>query len=288
LTSLKKELLAVLPAPLAGALRAARRRFDRTRWRVPVVRSLEELVGRIDDADVISCDLFDTLVERDVEPPELLARSSAELAERILGGAQPGLERSRILSVRREVETRLRRAASARGDDAECTLEEVVQETLFVLIDRKAAAEHSARLIAHELDVERRHLRAAKGAVGLLAALARGGRRVVVTSDTYFERPQARALLESVGLASAVDELYLSSEHGLGKVSGRLFLRLLERERVKRERVVHFGDSFEADVRGARRAGIRAVLLDDEERRKRRREIARASVRLAAAGEWQW
>ena len=53
-----------------------------------------------------------------------------------------------------------------------------------------------------------------------------------------------------------------SADAGSKKPSPKIFELALERAGVEPSRVVHVGDTFATDVLGARRAGIRGVMLD--------------------------
>jgi len=71
-----------------------------------------------------------------------------------------------------------------------------------------------------------------------------------------------RSVLESLDLAGHCDFVLDSSEVGIEKPDARIFLMALERARVPAEAAAYVGDLYSVDVLGARRAGIRAVLLD--------------------------
>lgn len=94
------------------------------------------------------------------------------------------------------------------------------------------------------------------GALGRLRGM---GLRLAVVSNA---NGTVRALFERVGLRPLVDLVLDSREEGVEKPDPRFFERALSRMGARPERTVHVGDLYEADVRGARAAGIEAVLLD--------------------------
>jgi putative hydrolase of the HAD superfamily len=71
-----------------------------------------------------------------------------------------------------------------------------------------------------------------------------------------------RSVFERVGLLPLVDLVLDSREEGVEKPDPRFFALALSRMGARAETTVHVGDLYEADVRGARAAGIEAVLLD--------------------------
>lgn len=103
----------------------------------------------------------------------------------------------------------------------------------------------------------REHERAVPGALRLLAALHEHGLHVGVVSNNLLA--EQRRKLEGVGLAHHVDALTVSEEVGVAKPEAAIFLRALERVPCAPGEAVMVGDSWEADVVGARGAGLGAV-----------------------------
>jgi putative hydrolase of the HAD superfamily len=92
-----------------------------------------------------------------------------------------------------------------------------------------------------------------------LTALRAEGLRLVVVSNwdaSLHER------LDETGLAPLVDAAVASAELGSAKPEPAIFARALELAGVAAAAAWHVGDSPQADVAGARAAGVRAVLLD--------------------------
>ena len=70
------------------------------------------------------------------------------------------------------------------------------------------------------------------------------------------------ALLTHLDIDRYFDFLVISSTEQVEKPAPAIFQRALERAGTRPEEAMHVGDSLQADVQGAQRAGIRAVLLD--------------------------
>jgi putative hydrolase of the HAD superfamily len=71
-----------------------------------------------------------------------------------------------------------------------------------------------------------------------------------------------RRILEELDLARRLDFILDSREEGLEKPDPRFFALALARAGVAPEEAAYVGDLYSVDVLGARRAGIRAVLMD--------------------------
>jgi putative hydrolase of the HAD superfamily len=85
------------------------------------------------------------------------------------------------------------------------------------------------------------------------------GLRLAVVSNS---NGMVAEILRSVGLADAVDAIIDSGLVGVEKPDPRIFVEAAAAVGVRPEDAVHVGDLYSIDVRGARAAGCRAILLD--------------------------
>jgi HAD superfamily hydrolase (TIGR01509 family) len=100
---------------------------------------------------------------------------------------------------------------------------------------------------------------AVPGACELLRALHPLAMIGIVTNNLLAEQ---QAKLEVCGLSPLVDEVVASHDVGCAKPDPRIFGIALERLGVEPSRAVMVGDSWTADVLGARAAGIAAVWFN--------------------------
>jgi putative hydrolase of the HAD superfamily len=121
-----------------------------------------------------------------------------------------------------------------------------------------------AELVAHFR--EEKHWTLYPETTAVLADLRAAGLRLVVVSNWDSSLP---ALLERVGLASAVDDVVVSALVGVSKPGRGIFDEAVRRAGVRHSEALHVGDSLMDDYHGAREAGLAALLLD---RRGRLRE----------------
>jgi pyrimidine 5'-nucleotidase len=115
----------------------------------------------------------------------------------------------------------------------------------------RAAAAYRERYLASR--------QAVRGAAALLQ-LVRARARVGVVSNNLREEQEDK--LRHCGLAPFVDALVVSGDTGVAKPDPRIFAIALERLGAAAPAAVMLGDSWEADVAGARAAGIRAVWFN--------------------------
>lgn len=92
-----------------------------------------------------------------------------------------------------------------------------------------------------------------------LVTLRRRGFRLGVISNAD---GRVASLLERAGLLAHLDVVVDSGIEGIEKPDPRIFAIALARTGVAPHQAIHVGDLYHVDVLGARRAGMRAVLVD--------------------------
>jgi putative hydrolase of the HAD superfamily len=92
-----------------------------------------------------------------------------------------------------------------------------------------------------------------------VAAMQEGGLRLAVISNWVWGGPE---LIHDLQLARHFETLVVSARVGFQKPHEGIFRLALERMRVNPVDAIHVGDSYAADVLGARRVGITPVMID--------------------------
>jgi putative hydrolase of the HAD superfamily len=100
-------------------------------------------------------------------------------------------------------------------------------------------------------------------AMPTLAALHGRGLVVGAVSNWIWQLPE---LLHSLELVSHFDFVAASARVGYEKPHPEIFRHALREARVRASEALHVGDHLDADVAGARAAGIQPVLIDRRER----------------------
>ncbi len=139
-------------------------------------------------------------------------------------------------------------------------------EELFTVLD--PAIDHAllaAELISHYESPRAWHPYA--DVLPTLAALHERQVRIGVVSDWS---SKLRPILHATGLSRWIDFVVGSADAGYAKPMSELYSIALERAQCPAEQVIHVGDSYRADVLGARSVGMAAALLD------RHQQLARA------------
>jgi putative hydrolase of the HAD superfamily len=97
------------------------------------------------------------------------------------------------------------------------------------------------------------------GVLDTLAALRERGYRMGIASDWGSGLTR---ILHALALSRYMDWAVISGAIGAAKPSPHFYGLVLKRANAPASRIVHVGDSYYADVRGARTVGMEAILID--------------------------
>lgn len=205
--------------------------------------------------DVISFDIFNTILLRMTESPEEVFERVGSLL-RIKGLLDDTISDISFRKIRKEAEKSCFQKKKA-ANGSEYTLREIYDEfPAFFLFSPDEA-------IACELQAERELTYLNPDIYALIQKLHAAGKRIFLTSDMYLNSEQIRELLVEAGfILSLVEDIIVSSEYDKNKRTGALYDVLVEHAGVRPERIIHFGDDTDADVAGARKAGIMGLKYD--------------------------
>jgi predicted HAD superfamily hydrolase len=200
-----------------------------------------DLVRQINETEVVSFDLFDTLVTRAV----LSSDDVAELMRVRL--EEKGIKISDFENRRIGAEKKLSR-------DNAPKLEEIYGVVLADLLDVCISPKELADM-EYQIDVDL--LQPRKDMVELLEMAKQKGKQIFITTESYYTASQIDAILSLNGIKN-VDKVFVSCEFQVGKLLG-LYDRVLES--VATKNILHIGNDVVSDVEAAKRCGIKAFQI---------------------------
>jgi len=202
-------------------------------------------------ASACSFDVFDTFLIRACTTPDGVFERTYELSH--ISESCPNVSDSYVQH-RIQAEARARRDAKERRGSGEVHIREIYSLYPFKLfgLDRCSLDE----LVDAEYRAERELCRANYDMLQKYLEMKRAGHRVGFISDTYCNTEQLGALLRHCSPGLAWDFLYASCDNGTSK-SETLFATYLAEQDIDPGASFHIGDNDTADVKGARRHGIR-------------------------------
>ena len=210
-----------------------------------------------DSFDVLSLDVFDTILWRKVpEPVDAFLLLALRLIE--LGGLTADVDAGGFALLRRRAETLARERREQSGRGVEVTLREIWE----LVPDGILRGMTKDDALAQEVELERSLLVPDLDVVNLMLAAQERGKRIVGVSDTYFSEAQLRSFLGAAPVGSiSLERVFASSDRRVGKGSG-LWRIVLDELGVKPKRVLHVGDNHAADVAAPSSLGIGTVYFE--------------------------
>lgn len=207
--------------------------------------NIEELKRAADRAEIISFDIFGTLVVRRTSRPEDVFR----LAEKITGVR--GFAKKREI-MQAECSRRLESTTGA----PHCTFDE-----LYEYLAKHAYSEETAqKLKKAELEAERDVIVPDKDMLGFFEYVKNAGKRIIAVSDMYFGAAELVPLLENCGYRG-FDAVYSSADVKRTKYRGDMFEYVAEKEGVPPYKILHLGDDVKNDVENAKKYGFAALCI---------------------------
>ena len=200
---------------------------------------------------VISFDIFDTLLKRDVyKPKDLFGLIEHGYSSDWISTSQevsdyPGFAEKRILA---------ERLARDNVENREANLDDIYNCL------QGFSVEETKNLKKIELAAESRIICDNPAMHSFYSWCIEQGKKVLLISDMYLPTEFIQKLLKDNRYFS-YNNIYISNEHKASKSSGKLFKIVMEKENVGRHSILHIGDSKRADLLGARKAGIRSILI---------------------------
>lgn len=210
------------------------------------------------DVTAVTFDMWETLI---TDPPEVSARRDAERIARM--AALLGLASDRLAPALDGLRRHLTKVQLAEGDMGTAAqlgwLLLAVGGPRYRDLSPAQQEELAAAYVEPLFDYPPLPM---PGAAALLHALAAAGVPAGLICNTGFTPGSAlRRLLDRMGMLDYFGALYFSGDVGVSKPAARAFHDTLAQLGATPAATVHIGDNPGTDVAGAKRAGLRAVLL---------------------------
>lgn len=198
----------------------------------------KELEQQIESADVVSFDIFDTLLcRRVIRPTDVFRLMDADLQVKACDFS----------------EIRIRAEGSLEGNNP----------TIYGIYERfqrytSKIQDTVENLVRREIEKEKKVLRRRESMCQLLGQALELGKKVILISDMYFTKEIMEEILSYFHI-DGYDELYISCEYGCSKSEG-LFEVVRQEEDVKGN-WLHIGDNAFVDILVPAKMGIRTYQV---------------------------
>ena len=200
-------------------------------------KTKSEISQLVKEFSIVSFDIFDTLLYRNITHPTAVF----ELLEELHG--VPNFRNERI-----KMETDARDANFVLRGTHEIDLEQVYSANKSLWFMKK-----------NELDLEEKLLTSNSFLKGVIDECIVLKKRVILVSDTYFDTEFISKILKREEIQ--FNDLFLSSELGKSKAEGSLFWQVLETLNVSSNSILHIGDNYRSDFLLPKQCGMTALHL---------------------------
>lgn len=211
----------------------------------------EQLIKMIIDADVVSFDIFDTLVVRPFYQPKDLFRLLNKKYRQLCPDSSLVFS-----SVREEAEKLCRDHVFESDFYEEVTLDEIYN---YISDNYKIKNDVLVALKREEVDLELKYCVARESGKNLYNIARYLNKRIIIVSDIYLSRMVIEEILRKNGY-DCIGRIYLSCEERLSKATGQLYKIVTTQEGVDKK-IVHFGDNIASDYHNPKRFRINAGHL---------------------------
>ncbi|KRL56462.1 hypothetical protein FD35_GL002098 [Furfurilactobacillus rossiae DSM 15814] len=216
--------------------------------------NVDYLWKSIQSYQIVSFDIFDTLIKRDISNPTDVFK----LLERRNGIEDFANRRIKAESV----------AVAAEGAKTDLT-------DIYAHI---TSSEDNARKLAQEeINLELELCRSNDKLHEIYDRCQKAGKKILIISDMYLPAKVIKQILKNAGYRG-FENLFVSNEVGSDKLSGQLFKAIAHVDGIDTDKWIHVGDSIKADVWGAKRAGIKAVQISKYDRQISNRSLLQPNL----------
>lgn len=209
----------------------------------------DEIIKLIDDVEIVSFDIFDTLLERNVTSPYNVFELTQMLYERNYGNLGIDFKNIRIKS-----EKILRKA----------TITEITINEIYKEIEKRT---HINKLEIDilkniEIDLEKNILKPNKEIIDVYDYCVIKNKTIIITSDMYLTKDIISEILMKNNIK--YNKLYLSSDIKKTKAKGDIYDYILSDLKISSKKILHIGDNEKADYLNAKDKKINAIYYRKE------------------------
>lgn len=200
---------------------------------------LKKIKKLIDENKVISFDIFDTLLLRNVLSPADIFEAMSDYAK----------EKFAIEDFK---EKRIKAESTSRvgHENNETTLQDIYKAL------EKEEKKDLAKLMTKELEMEKKYLVKNPFMFEVYSYAKKKKKKIYAISDMYLPKAFIEEILISFGYK--MDKVYVSETHFKVKGNGSLFVEVKEKENLEYDSWLHMGDNYVSDVQNPLKLGMHA------------------------------
>ena len=191
--------------------------------------------------NVISFDIFDTLIVRYVDKPENIFEIIEQKIESAVNFKNNRIKAEKIARNKFNREITI--------DDIYAELERFYDKNLIYLL--------KSLEISLEIDFCTRR----EDVYEFFEKCIELNKKVIITSDMYLPLEVIKRILEKSNI-NGYTNIFLSSDTGVCKKDGNLFELIIKKLNIKPSKILHIGDNKNSDYNMPNKLGIKALLIE--------------------------
>lgn len=249
--------------------------------KIPKYYSLPKLIAKgkelAADVEVVSFDLFDTLLVRRIHDPDLVKLPVARYVANMARAKGLDWTEAGVQKLRDTIEARHREITGETFDDHEACYPRYMQEMLAEVFANEADEALFNQVADYEVAMENSMLVPRGEFIDWIKELKAAKKQIYIISDIYLPAVYLKRFVEHAGFLDLVDDVISSADTFLAKASGKGFPLIQEKYGLNKRRWLHIGDNPISDGLRPLEFGIQALVLHDAEE-MRRKSIVRRMV----------
>lgn len=221
------------------------------------IDEISKLKEYIDNSEIVSFDIFDTLLLRNVaNPTDIFKIVDIEYADRFN-------QKLDFYNKRIKAEEYARKISKC---------EDITFDEIYYILEKELGKECSEKLKKMEIEIEEKFLIANTYIKEVYNYAKEKNKKVIIISDMYLSKEIIEKFL-LINNYTRYDALYVSCEINKTKANGTIYPYIREQMNIKNhEKWIHIGDNYISDVHNANNNGISGTyykrLLDREKKVK--------------------
>jgi predicted HAD superfamily hydrolase len=206
-----------------------------------------QITNRVDQASLVSFDIFDTAVLRTVSKPPDVFLVVLEQYQ-----AQHGSLDIPFCEARQEAEKQVRKNTWEKWQETEITLDAIYD---FLSLQWEIPQKEAIRLKTLELKAEESLVVQNPFIFEIYSYCLKQEIPVIFTSDIYLPEQTICNILDKTGYQSR-ETVFLSSTRKVTKAAGGLYQCLIKEMHCQPDTILHIGDNYDSDIKQAQSFGI--------------------------------
>lgn len=222
--------------------------------------NIDEIKQYIDKYEIISFDIFDTILSRRCYPDYTKYLFSKYIKELF----NIKLSTKQIYKIRLDSEQELYEMNDKIYGDKEFNYKSLIEKMYYKLKDNNLNVPFDIfcdRCIFLETNIESKVLYANEDALETIEYAKEKGKKIICTSDMYLSKKMIESIFERKDLLKYFDDIFVSSEYFKSKKTGNLFKYVMDYYKKDNTSFLHIGDNEHSDYNIPTGMGIKSIRV---------------------------